>query len=795
MGFYGRTYTYTVNDYFKSLGFSNTAPRSGNTDNFPTDSAVLSAQTKKTLTATTPAETINIATGNKWIQFVVTSESADMNNSQTIATGLTIYHKKAERLTQDKIIDFSAAVMKNGEEDLKDGNNLVLGYGKPISVNDLSFDAAGHANGSEQATISYALPKVIESFDSGNTDLPGYTQAYNLQHKITTEVNNTEYINELKALIRDYPFSAAAIIKPMYDNTEAIKNHHEILTEGNDEVGRPGLIGQAKSLDSRVTEVENQIEEDILPALNLVPGIGKPGIEIDKANKTIKYSSFLSNGITYDAGNKGTVLNNYDLTSLEVYNEKTFTDDDPYKPNVYYDEDHILAKEAAPIEGKKYFTKTWGTTLKNTNHILGDYSLATGYGSRAFGQCAQAGNGYYGGSSTNYYITTAYGNSSHAEGRSDLRVQPLLMGASTNCENGAIQTDLDYGGLWSEADVNNSMSRRNQRVYVGLDIEDPSGKQVYKIYPAQENSGTINIASETLNGDKILGTPSTSYYEIYSGLAFGEASHSEGIGTVAEGKGSHSEGWGTIAIGDYSHAEGNVSFAKGLSSHAEGFLNVASGDYSHAEGYKTNASAKGAHTEGLETVASEEGAHSEGISAQATGKGAHAEGKNTIAQGAYSHVEGGVYGDATNLAKGESSHVEGGGCTAEGQYSHAGGILSTATSSASFASGWGVRSSHLQGSAAFGRWNRRYDDLDNIAPIFAIGDGTGESDREEEPEHRSDALRVWPRTDAGPGGLEVTGNVTVGNNLRIKGSNGKYYKLVIDDSGAISAVLDEPSNT
>jgi hypothetical protein len=72
-----------------------------------------------------------------------------MNNSQNIATGLTIYHKKAERLTQDKIIDFSAAVMKDGEEDLKEGNNLILGYGKPISVNDLRFDAAGHANGSE----------------------------------------------------------------------------------------------------------------------------------------------------------------------------------------------------------------------------------------------------------------------------------------------------------------------------------------------------------------------------------------------------------------------------------------------------------------------------------------------------------------------------------------------------------------------------------------------------------------------------------------------------------------------
>jgi hypothetical protein len=49
------------------------------------------------------------------------------------------------------------------------------------------------------------------------------------------------------------------------------------------------------------------------------------------------------------------------------------------------------------------------------------------------------------------------------------------MGASTNCEGGAIQTEFDYGGLWSEAD-SNSDKRRNQRVYIGLDIEDPSGK-------------------------------------------------------------------------------------------------------------------------------------------------------------------------------------------------------------------------------------------------------------------------------------------------------------------------------
>jgi hypothetical protein len=40
---------------------------------------------------------MNIIAGNKWIQFVVNTENADMNKANTDSTyGLTIYHKKAE---------------------------------------------------------------------------------------------------------------------------------------------------------------------------------------------------------------------------------------------------------------------------------------------------------------------------------------------------------------------------------------------------------------------------------------------------------------------------------------------------------------------------------------------------------------------------------------------------------------------------------------------------------------------------------------------------------------------------
>lgn len=785
MGFYGRHYTYTVNDYFKSFKFQNTITRGTTEVKFPgTANPALSAGEMKTLTATTPGETINIATGNKWIQFVVTSESADMNSPQTVATGLTLYHKKADKLTQGKIVDFSNAVMMDGENELKEGTSLILGYGKPVSVNDVTFDEAGHANGSEQSTISYTLPKVIQYYDSGNNTRPGYVQAYNLQDKIANEANFQQYELELNSLIRDYPFSASAIIKPMYDNTKQIENHHTILHEGNDEVGHPGLIGQAKNLDSRVTEVETQIEEDILPALNLVPGIGKPGIEIDKTSKEITYSSFLGSAISYQAGDKGTAFNHYDLTSLEIYDEVTFSDSVVYVPNKYYDENHELAKEAAPIEGKKYYSKRWGNNLKNTNYVLGDYSLATGYGTRALGKCAQAGNGYYG-SNTVHYITTAYGNSSHSEGRSDLKSQKLLMGANTVCDSGAIHADLDYTGMWNDADPTNGPSRRQKRVYIGLEVES-NGVQKYKIYPAQDNnSGMINISQETLNGDKILGTPSNTYYEIYSGLAFGEASHSEGLGTVAEGKASHSEGWGTIAIGDYSHAEGNATFAMGIGSHAEGLLTTASGDNSHVEGQSTTASGDNSHAEGQSTVASGNNSHAEGVASDTTepttasGIGSHAEGQGTQALGDYSHAEGAKFTTKRVEAKGTASHAQGGGCVASKDYSHAGGVLSESTGTGSIAQGYGVVSSSLDGSAAFGKFNTKYTAGAENLPMFAVGNGTSETDRK-------DIFTVWSN-----GNCEMYGSVRIhGRALYLLDEADKAWKITVSTSGQLIATAD-----
>lgn len=781
MGFYGRHYTYTVNDYFKTINFQAkyNSLSAENAKLFPDSGSVLTSL--KQLTATVPAEGVSIASGNKWIQFVAKTANADMNNNNDIAYGLTIYHKAADGLVTDKLINFDTAAMvvdanADPKEYLMDGNKIILGYGKEITVNDLEFDEAGHAKGSERGTVSYALPKVVEKYQLNAQDtnpeapLEGetYLYAYSLQDKIEhpPEGNPQIYIDQLNTKFQNYPFSAAAIIKPLYDNTERIAEHEEILHDGNDEVGRPGLIGQAHSLDSRVTVVENQIDNDILPALNLVPGIGKPGMEID-ASKNIAYASPLNPDVTYRAGDRGTVLNHYDLSSLEVYTPVTFSDALVYVPNKFYDEDHQLAKTPEPDPEKQYYSKSWGNKLLRTNYAIGQDSLASGYSTNAFGDYAQAYNGRLFDNDT--YSTTAYGISSHAEGHSDLPQKILYMGPGTDIVLGKIDTS-DSGFDSVRGDLTIEPGKRHaQRVYVGLDATvDVGGSQktVYKIYPASLDSNMLSIAtSDTLNGGP------EKPFMIYSSLAYGDASHIEGIGTIGGGIASHAEGHGTMALGDRSHAEGEVTFALGIDSHSEGKFTYAKGDHSHAEGFTTQAEGESSHAEGVQTIALGKGSHAEGVllsqATKAEGEGSHAEGGGSWAQGKYSHAEGAYNGTAITRAQGEGSHAEGGGCHSYGIYSHAGGQQSYAGSQASCAQGFFtyIANDAPIGAMAVGKHNLSTDKT----AIFMVGNG--------EATGQANAFTV--KTD---NSCEIAGNLKIeGGSIIIKGADNKTYRLTVNN--------------
>ena len=186
--------------------------------------------------------------------------------------------------------------------------------------------------------------------------------------------------------------------------------------------------------------------------------------------------------------------------------------------------------------------------------------------------------------------------------------------------------------------------------------------------------------------------------------------------------------------------------------------NSAFGSYSHAEGYHTSALAYASHAEGRSTTAS--------------GNYSHAEGNGTTASGIGSHAEGG----ATTANK-DYSHAEGNNTTASGNYSHAGGYYSNANKINSIAHGNNIIADG-DNEAAFGKYNGNgsssYTDR-----IFEIGIGTSTTTRKNAFEitnvgvtNITGATNIGGKTTITSGGLEVTGDTTLNNNLTVKGTTG-----------------------
>lgn len=103
--------------------------------------------------------------------------------------------------------------------------------------------------------------------------------------------------------------------------------------------------------------------------------------------------------------------------------------------------------------------------------------------------------------------------------------------------------------------------------------------------------------------------------------------------SIAFGEASHVEGINNISLGDYSHAEGDFNVAYGESAHAEGYRTKAFGICSHVEGGKM--------TGAPEPRAYGYGDHVEGNSCITVDSNTcHAEGSGNLVSGAYSHAEG-----------------------------------------------------------------------------------------------------------------------------------------------------------
>jgi hypothetical protein len=93
-------------------------------------------------------------------------------------------------------------------------------------------------------------------------------------------------------------------------------------------------------------------------------------------------------------------------------------------------------------------------------------------------------------------------------------------------------------------------------------------------------SGKIHLTNTLTT----LGFSGTNRVFRLKGGAIGDASHTEGYGTIAMNLHSHAEGRSTKALGSVAHAEGWGTIASGYSSHVEGEYTEANNTAEHAEG-------------------------------------------------------------------------------------------------------------------------------------------------------------------------------------------------------------------
>lgn len=292
-------------------------------------------------------------------------------------------------------------------------------------------------------------------------------------------------------------------------------------------------------------------------------------------------------------------------------------------------------------------------------------SVDLGQGSSAFGRSTRA---VAWAAHAEGYLTNAYGNYSHAEGR------------NTTSYYAAHAEGLDTMALGHQSHAEGSRSRALNKCAHAEGYDS-------------EASGWASHAE-----GKSVASASYSHAEGDLCTAGGNFSHAEGNDTETSGEAAHAEGYLSIGRGDYSHAEGHRTRSKGTGSHAEGYDTSAFGDYSHVEGYglgrgNDNGGAVGnySHAEGYQTTANGMASHAEGGSTKATGFYAHAEGlqdktvqSDTNTLGKYVLATGRTYtGDNPSVpvgAIGTSSHVEGYDNTAIGNQAHAEGKLNIADS-------------------------------------------------------------------------------------------------------------------
>lgn len=282
--------------------------------------------------------------------------------------------------------------------------------------------------------------------------------------------------------------------------------------------------------------------------------------------------------------------------------------------NDYFDEDtgkyeqEVIFTEAS---GRGAHAEGLGTkSRKSGSHSEGIGSEADANSGHVEGYYTKAHSGE--GTHTEGMHTDGVGNGAHAEG-----FHTFAKGTAAHAEGrGGVATQYGAhveGGYLKEGDVKLTLENLHELDENKYKITSPSSPNIIAGLGCNLRDGSHAIIKKYEGGDELYLSK-----EIEDGTYI--------FSNVASGTSSHSEGALNIASGDAAHAEGLKNVASGPSSHVEGESNVSGGDCSHVEGYLNKTYKAGVHIEGKNNSSGAIYSHVEGI--------------NNTTSGAYSHVEG-----------------------------------------------------------------------------------------------------------------------------------------------------------
>ena len=314
----------------------------------------------------------------------------------------------------------------------------------------------------------------------------------------------------------------------------------------------------------------------------------------------------------------------------------------------------------------------------------------------------------------------------------------------------------------------------------GIQLEPLSAKFYGDVYGNRNVFGSLGITNGLTVTGNISGNNLNASFN--NGVATGNYSFAEGIGTIASGYASHAEGENTQAQGYNAHSEGNLTIASGNYSHAEGRETVASGNYSHVEGnftstgnrvtyatyltstktftfypetsanfaylndplntnlflkgydpdvefftisYCTRNPVTGSITLTSDPIGQDRNPNVSGYLIDKAGQYAHAEGKDTQAAANQAHAEG-----FATIASGNNSHAEGESTQAIGNDSHAEGYGTKALSAYSHAEGRDTTAglyAHVEGRSSSALGDYSHAQGRSTTATGAYSDASGQS--------------------------------------------------------------------